>query len=272
MERDPQFEIQYLISLIIAVIGSLSVEKLSLYVPTALAQLFLLMVFIHLVAFNLVYTVRRATEFELSEIDVVAQHTRWTLYGITGLFFYLLMSVVFMWLLIEILSHQADGVVFQTRLWVLTNTIDLSYGILFGSIAPAFIIALMGVLSWRKFMSSLLQAKAVDISVVPVELSVFHDFDSTRPLHVNIENNNPEEITFETKIEFPGEVNWKYRGTRTGSGTLSEETTVPASGHEPYDIELRYQGTERKTREVDLTITMDGDTYSETVALTLEEH
>ena len=271
MERDRQFEIQYLISLIIAVIGSLSSEKISVYVPTPLALLLLLLVFIHLVAFNVVYTVRRATEFELSEIDMLAQRTRWSLYGITGLFSYLLLSVLFTWSLIEVLPLSVDRVLFQIPAPLLTTPMVLSNGILFGYIAPALIIALMGVLSWKKFMSSLLQAKSVDISIVPLELSVFHDFDSTRPLHVNIENNNPEEITFETKIEFPAEVDWKYRGTRTGSGTLSEETAVPASGHEPYDIELRYQGTERKTREVDVIINMDGDTYSETVALTLEE-
>lgn len=272
MDRDRQFEIQYLISLIIAVVGSLSAEELSVYVPTGLAQLFLLLVFIHLVAFNVVYTVRRATGFELSEIDVLAQGTRWTLYGITGLFFYLLTSVLFTWLLLEVLPFSVGDIVFRISLPMLTYSIDLSHRILFGYVGPLFVIGVMSVLGWRKFMASLLKAKAVDISVVPVELSVFHNFESTRPLHINIENNNPEEISFETRIEFPDEIDWKYRGTREGSGTLSEETAVPASGHEPYDIELQYQGTERKTREVDVTITMDGDTYSETVTLTLEEH
>lgn len=271
MDRDPKFEIQYLISLIIAVLGSLSSSGISRYVPKPSAHLFLLLVFVHIVAFNVVYTLRRATAFELSEVDVLERGTRWTLYGITGLFIYLIVSILSQWLLIELLPFTRNGVVHSWPIPMLPHTIDLSYGILFGYAVPGFIVILMGGLSWYRFMPSLRQAQAVDISIVPEKLSVFHDFDSTRPLHVDIENNNPDEITFTTVIEFPDEIDWRYRETETGSGTLSEESTVPPSGHEPYDIELQYQGQERKTREVSVIIIMDGDTFSESVELTLEE-
>ncbi|WP_336337342.1 hypothetical protein [Haloarcula brevis] len=272
MDRDQKFEIQYLISLIVAVLGSLGARSIAQYVMNPIAHLFLLIVFIHIVAFNAVYTLRRATDFQLSEVDQLEKATRWTLYGISGLFLYLLMSILSMWLLIELLPFSVDGYLIVLSTSSLPFPIDLSNGILFGYLVPGSIVVLMGGLSWNKFMPALLQAQSIDISVVPEELSVFHDFDSTRPLHVNIENNNTEEISFNTVIEFPDEVDWKYRGTQEGSGTLSEETMVPGSGHEPYDIKLRYQGQERKTREVTVTIIMNGDTFSESVELTLEEY
>lgn len=272
MDRDPKFEIQYLISLIVAVLGSLGAERITQYVMDPIAHLFLLFVFIHIVAFNAVYTLRRATEFQLSEVDDLEKATRWTLYGISCLFFYLLVSILSVWTLIEVSPLSVDGYLIMLPALPLPVTIDLSNGILFGYIIPGSVVVLMGGLSWNKFMPSLLQAQSIDISIVPEELSVFHDFDSTRPLHVNIENNNSEEISFTTVIEFPEEVDWEYRGTQEGSGTLSEETIVPGSGHEPYDINLRYQGHERKTREVTVTIIMNGDTYSESVELTLEEY
>jgi hypothetical protein len=270
-ERDQRFEIQYLISLIIAVLGSLSSETIAKYAPNKSAYLFLFIVFTHIVVFNIVYTLRRATDFEIEKITQLDQATRWTLYSITAVFAYFLLGILFSWILVDLLPYQPDDVFIDTVPMILFP-INLTYRILFAYTVPGIIILVMVLLGWRSIMPSLRQAQAVEITVVPDELSVLHDFDSTRPLHINIANNSDEEIIISTAIDFPDEVEWRYRGTETGRGTLSEESAIPSSGHEPYDIELRYQDQERMTREVTVDISMDGDTFSENLDIILEEY
>lgn len=265
MDRDPKFEIQYLLSVIIAVLGSLGSNSISQYVSKPTALLLLALIFLHIVVFNLVYTLRRATEFELSEVSALDTGNRLTLYAITGLFFYLLVSVVSVWILLEILPVEESE--------RMPHISWFTYRTFFEYIVPGLVVAAMGGLGWRRIVPSLRQARDIEISVVPKEIEVFHDFDSTRPLHVNIQNKSSEAIEFTTIIQFPEEVEWRYRETTTGSGVFNDETEVPASGgHEPYNIELRYQGVERKTNEVDIIIVKGDDTYHDNVILTLEEY
>jgi len=264
MDRDPKFEIQFLLSLIIAVLGSLGAESVSQYVPKPTAHFLLLLIFIHIVVFNVVYTLRHATDFELSEVTTLDTGNRLTLYGITGLFFYLLVSVASKWALMEILSVSGSEKVPYLGL--------PTYRAFFEYVVPGLVVVTMGGLGWWRIMPSLRQARDIEISVVPKEIDVYHDFDATRPLHVNIENKSSEPVEFTTIIQFPEEVDWRHRETTTGSGVFSDETEVPASGgHEPYNIELRYQGIERKTDKVDIIIVKGEDTYSDHVVLTLEE-
>lgn len=265
-DRDPKFEIQYLLSLIVAVLGSLSSRSISQYVPEPTAYILLFLIFTHIVVFNLVYTLRRATEFELSEVNTLETGTHWTLYGITGLFSYLLTSVAFQWGRTT-LSIRLTGRI-STQLFG-----SISHRILFEYVAPMLVVLVMGGISWRKITPSIRQARDIEISVVPDEIHVFHTFDSTRPLHVNIENKSDSEISFTTIIELPEEIEWRYRETTTGEGTFTDDANIPPSGgHEPYNIELRYQGEERMTKEVDIVILMGDDTYRDSVVLTLEEY
>lgn len=265
MDRDPKFEIQYLISVIIAVLGSLNADGINQYVPNPTAYLLLLAILIHIVVFNIVYTLRRATEFNLSEVNTLERGNRWTLYGITGLFFYLLIAVVSQWVLIEMVAVDPMDPIPVLNM--------MTYGTLFSYIAPAIVALIMGGIGWYRIIPSVRVARDIEISVVPDQIDVFHDFEDTRPLHVNIENQSPEEIEFLTIIRFPDEVEWRYRETSTGSGTFTDETSVPASGgHEPYNIELRYQGQDRKTEKVDIIIAKGEDTYTDSVLLGLEEY
>jgi hypothetical protein len=263
MDRDPQFEIQYLLSLIIAVLGLLEVDSISQYVPIPTAHLLLLMIFSHISIFNIVYTLKRATKFELAEINTIDSVNRITLYGVTVLFCYLIVSVISVWTLYEALpfsESQADPIVgFFT------------YGTFFAYAAPAILIVMMSGAGWRKIMPSLRQARDIEVSIVPEQISVFHEFDSTRPLHVNIENETSNNIDFTTIVKFPDDVEWRHREVEQGSGTFTDDVSVPSGGHEPYNLELRYQGTERKTAEVDVIIIKDEDTFTDQVILTLEE-
>lgn len=263
MDREPQFEIQYLLSLIIAVLGSLNVDSISKYVPEPTSHLLLLLIFGHIVLFNIVYTLRRATKFELSEVNALDLANQWTLYAITGLFFYLVVSVVSFWFLHNVLPYS------ETEMLPFIGSV--TYGTFFGYAVPVIVVVIMGGIGWWRIMPSLRQARDIDVSIVPKEISVFHDFDSTRPLHVNIENETSNEIEFTTIIQFPDEVEWRYREINRGSGTFTDDVSVPSNGHEPYNLELRYQGMERKTIEADIIIAKGDDTFTDNIMLTLEE-
>ena len=210
------------------------------------------------------YTLRRATEFELAEVDALETGNRWTLYAITGLFCYLLVSVISLWLLIEILPYSGSQTFFRANF--------VTHRTIFGYVVPLVVVVAMGLIGWRKIVPSIRQARDIEVSIVPKEIDVFHEFDSTRPLHVNIENETSDEIEFTTIIRFPEDVEWRYRGTNQGQGTFTDEITVPPQGHEPLNIELRYQGTERKSAEVNVLIAKGADTYTDNMLLTLEEY
>jgi len=133
-------------------------------------------------------------------------------------------------------------------------------------------VGTIGILGYIKIMPSFKQAKDIEITVIPEEVEVFNDFSDTRPLHINIENKSGDEIEFQTTVDFPDEVDWRYRDRHEGSGTFEATSSVPGEGgHEPYNIELRYRETERKMVEVAVTVEKGDDIYTENIILVLEE-
>ena len=261
MERDSQFEIQFLISLIVAVLGSISADAISQYISGFAAHLLLFLIFTHIVLFIVEYTVRNAGEFELEESIRLGKITELTLILITFFFTYLLAATLSVWALIEIIPLAPADSVPKVRI--------ITYRMVFGVFIPFIAVGAMGVHLWRKIWPSVQDARDIDIAIVPKDISVFHTFESTRPLHLNIDNETGEEINFHTEIEFPNQVEWKH-GYSEGAGRFKDESVVPGDGHEPYDFELRYQGEDRRTEEVEIVIRKDGDIYRDDIVLTLE--
>lgn len=266
MARDHQFEIQYLISLTIAVLAIITIEGIRQYLDVWLGYLLLFTISIHFVLFNIYYTFGEAVEIELDAVNWLQRESRWTWGLITGLFLFLILHTVFGNLLV---NFTECSMTVNNRLpnsLVTVNCVNAK--ILIAYALPLLIVGAMGVHFGRKIWSPFRTLRDVNIKIAPSHLKIFSTAKDTEPLFIKVENEGSKKFDYEINVSLPEGVNTEYNGSSI-SEKLTSESVIEPGRQDRFDLPLEYSGREMRSDLIEVEIEHETGTKTKDIEVLL---
>lgn len=262
MGRDEQFEIQYLISLIIAVMGAISVNGIRYSIDIPVAHLFLVVAFLHLIMFNISYTIEKATEFETRAADSFRDLQDLTLIVVTAGFLFLVVHMIGMVAISTFTECSATGNIFLI-------TTDNIYGCLGTKIviAYAFPILLIGMIGWGaapSILTTISLFNNIEFSVAPHNLRIYYQYDETEPVLIKVENHTGKEQEFNLSVDLPDGVIAK-EGNQEAKEIFSKTLVIPPDRQKLTNLHMRYVKGERRRAEIDVSISHERGEKQESI-------
>lgn len=263
IQEDPKFEIQYLISLIVLLIGAATTDYIKEFTSIHLVFLLLIIIIIHILLFNVSYTIQNVTPFQLSEGSTLYNYSRHTLVLVTLLFLLFIMNIISTVAYSTIPAGTDEIATFLA--FLMTQITSDTLRILFIYVAPTLITVVIG-LAGRSVLSTIDTARDIEIIVTPRELDIYSNFEDSKPLSVNIINHSEGEVSLQVKMASPESVELKQAGQRDAeSGDFSESIHIPPKRQKRYDLQFRYMGDDKVARKLPIEVTYEGSTRTEEV-------
>lgn len=265
MERDQQFEIQFLLSLIVAVLGAMTADRISRYIDMWVGYGLLILIFLYIVVFNLSYTLESATGFNVAAIEWLSERSRWLLVVVTAAFLFFVI-------------HMAGLVVFQAffRCQSTVETLGksllrpscgsgkilISYGV------PFLVVAATAIGVGRKMAPPITLFREVSFYVVPDSVRVFPRYDDGQPLLIRVVNDSDETESFEIHFQLPEDV-IAENNLQEETESFTEEAEIDPGEQEKVHLRLKYEGRERRTDVLGVNLIHDKGTQEKEAQLLL---
>lgn len=252
MERNREFEVDYLIGLILVILGLVTAPILKSYLSTRAVAILLVIISIHLVLLTLVYTFRRGTSIEIKQVERIYSTTRFTLFGISiGL-----SILIFMVLNSAILDLVDNWAKYSSAL--ITHVEGSGLKIMITAVLPVAIVSILTISLGIPVLAAVIEREDIEIGIVPSELRIQSDWKATNPLAISIKNETDRELQAEVKISLPDGVEWRISGEeRARTEDISKVIEVQSPGLSALDIEFRNTGGTRRTRELTVRVNYD---------------
>jgi hypothetical protein len=226
-DRDNQFEVQYVLSLLIVSIGVLridSVRRQSL--DLALIGLVFTGAF-HLVVSNLTYVYESVARYESPLATTLSEWSRWTI---------ILVTVVFVWAFLHgVLTPVAELLPKSSLFGGFRWREVISLGV------PTTVVVAMGAQLKKWLRNTLGFSRDISIRTSPDTLHVYDDFDETEPVLVEIENDGETGYEFDVQITPPPGTYLKI-GDKTEDEKFTSTEEVAAGQRWSESFELQHLG------------------------------
>lgn len=250
MERDNQFEVQFLLSLMIVVLGVLASQQLSEFASIVVGGSFLLISSVHLLLISVHYSFNQVSKFEGSTIRGINRWSRRTLRLTTLAFLYMVFHILF----------SASN---------LTSIPAINWGpsveqtiIAFG--VPFLPVVLIYGAFRRKIRDTLRVSEDLSFTIVPEWLKVYHNPEETKPLRITVENSGEQTYDLDFEMTVPDPLLVKY-DHEWQSGVIEESFELGPRSRKPLDFELKHESTTRKTILLKAQFTHGSDIHNETI-------
>lgn len=267
MDRDPKFEIQFLISLSIASFGFLTASSIKPLLDVWLGFLFLLAIFLHILLFSVAYTYNSVSGFDLNIAKRLRKMSEITFGVVTAMFLLVLLHVVFNSTL-AVTGKCANS---AQMLDILGVSVGCSSATTFLSyIVPILITVTMGLPFANRILSSFRALSDIDIAVVPEEVHVYPDLEETEPVFAKIANKSDSTEEFDIKVRPPQSVSWKKNHSETGTGDIEESATIQPQHRYKLDLQLAYDGNHRRSDMLEIEFSHESGTQIREVELLLD--
>lgn len=266
MKRDQQFEIQYLLSLIVAVLGAMTANGISRYIDKWVGYVLLILIFLYIVVFNLSYTLESATGFNVSAIEWLSDRSRWMLVVVTAAFLFFVIHMVGLVLFQAFSPCQSTVEMLGKPLFRLScglGKIFISYG------APFLVVAATAIEVGRKMVPLITLFRDISFYVVPDSVRVFPSFDGGQPLLIRVVNDSDSVESFELSFDLPEEVAARHN-LEEEFEDFTEETEIDPGRQEKIHMELRYDGRERRRDVLGVELIHEKGTQKKDVDVLLE--
>lgn len=267
MERDPKFEVQFLLTVTIAVVTFLASSR-----PTQVIDIWvgigsIVLLSVHIVLLNVIYLLDGVNDWNMIVVEDLRGHSQMTYQLVTALIPFLLLHGLLFGSVKSFTNCDAIG--FANLLsgrWLHF----CSGGAMFIGYLTPFLITGVAMAKFRKdLIPSLTTFRHINFVVAPIELSISSLFEDTEPLFVKIENLSSAQKEFDLEVKIPEEVEWKM-GSRTGVGSIEMDISLDSDRAVRRNILLQYIGDSRQRDIIDVTLTHPRGTKSETVEVLLE--
>lgn len=251
MERDDQFEVQYLLSLMIVVLALLTSKQLNGLLVTWVGVLFLFASSIHLILLTTHYTFEKATAFSMPSIRRIQEFSKWTLRVTTAGFIYLISHSLFRTLANKY-ARRIYGVSSESVQSVITFGVPILPILL---ITGAFI---------RRILPSLQASKDISITVIPREVKVYQSFDGGKPVLIEIENTAKKSRQLQLRTDSPKMVSTKLLNEGSEFDT-SDNISLEPQSRKPINLKLRHNSEQQQIVRTRIEVIHEDGKYTQEV-------
>lgn len=189
MSRDEQFEVQYLLSLMVVVLG-LTTSNMDNLLSQAVGVVFLFISPVHLLFLTSYYSLERGAKFELSVATKIRRYSRKTLQLTTIGFLYLLTHAISYALLRRYATPIGDLSV-TTVQTIITFALPL---LLVSGMSGVFLFKV-----WKPYRAS----RDISLNIVPDNIRLYPEFDESEPVLIEILNEGSKTYDLTFSIEMP---------------------------------------------------------------------
>lgn len=254
MERDYQFEVQYLLTVTIAATGALASQYLRSIFDARLGFILLLAIFAHIVIINHLYVVQRVTDVRIPVEESLDVYSQYTLFAVTLMIPLLTLHALFTPIAEYISNIYGHSPMFLT---VIVEDISLSpVIILISYVVPLLLTVGLTHRFTKSIFGGLRVFSDINFVVAPTKFKIYSQFEHTEPLFIKIENNGDDAVEFDLDIRFPGGVVWKDNNGEKRSN-YQKKVNLPPDYSDRINLELRYDGRERKTSLIEIGLKHD---------------
>ena len=266
MERDEQFEIQYLLSLIIAVLGTMTADGISRYIDMWVGYGLLILIFLYIVVFNLSYTLESATGFNIAAVEWLSDRSRWLLAVVTAAFLFFVVHMLGLVLFQGFTQCQSTVEMLGKPLLKVScglGKIFISYG------APVLIVGATAIGAGVKMVPPITLFRNISFYVVPSSVRIFPSFDDGQPLLIRVVNDSEDTESFNIDFKLPKDVTARHN-LQEEFEDFTEEAEIDPDEQKKIHLELRYDGRERRRDVLGVKLIHERGTQEKDIDVLLE--
>lgn len=277
IDRDPKFEIQYLISLVIAIVGSATAPVIRDTVNPVVASILIIIIMIHILVYTVGYTLKNASGFQLDLVDSLNDVSQWTLGLVSFLFLYYIGTIVtqFLWNIFiqpylgAFILLPTFSIAESTTISVVMNT-NTPLEELFVYGIPLILLAALSFYVVSPLIEKVRTLRNVEITLYPDDTRVYNNFRDGDKVRIKIDNNTGEDQSFNIKFTLPDGVMYKNSRTdETGEGPIIDDEDVSHNENYLEFFDLKYIGEERETAVATIEISHKYGTSTREIDLIL---
>ena len=258
MERNYEFEIEFLIGALAVAVGAAAISPLKAYIDTQVSYVLITISVVHISLLIVIYSLRRGTHFAIpaiSYLDTASAATLWlTTFGLLAFLFNVVTNTTIEAAAPNLNLAQLPYVAEAAELFGV-GTRDIT------ALSVTILLTIvMGAAIWGLLVSKARIARDIEYTIIPDIVKVRGRYRDSRPLAITLKNESPKDLTFNVKIEFPRYIYWREAGKdEEKRGKFERETTISSGREEPIDLEFRHDLSEGESRSVDATVSISHD-------------
>lgn len=261
MDRSIEFEVQYLLSTIIVVIGFIGITNSGDYINEYIGIVFILLTSVHLLLLNTYYSFNQISDVDSSLLGNLKIWSENTLLVVSLAFVFLISHLI-----VKIPPDFLGDVIEDIPV--------------FGEVIANYLSVIMPLLSTivvgDKFRTDGLPtfrlSRNLSTNVLPEQVEVYPAYaDQQTPLMFEVRNSSPEKYEIEVTMELPDKV--VARNVRSDGEFIESEfsESISVRGESRWDMQFEYRHTrtQRETACVDFKVSHDDGQLEESVSLYL---
>lgn len=243
MERDIQFEVQYLLSLTLVVFGLLSIDTFRESINPWVGYLVILLLSTHFSIFILSYGMGQGLPYSIDFLDAMERWSRPVLYTISLAFAYFIGHTV----------HSLATEHFISNF----SSVPPPWGIVIEYVGPILYIVVMVVAFRNNVTNTIEDMEDINIKILPHSLRVFSSPEESKRLSVKVENNGEAEFDYELRIRIPPDVALEIDGNRQEEWFETDGTVGPHRA-DRISFGVFHVAQERATDVISVTVDFEG--------------
>jgi len=249
MSRDEQFEVQYLLSLMVVVLG-LTTSNIDNILSQIVGIAFLFISSIHLLLLTSYYSLEKGSEMELPIASSIRGYSRKTLQLTTIGFLYLLTHTV-CYALLRRYAVPVWGFSVSTVKTIITFGLPL---LLVGVMSGTFLHKV-----WKPYRVS----RDISLNIIPDSVRLYPEFEDSDPVLVEILNDGRKTYNLELSIELPATIIADI-DRETHADTYQKQIAL-TDDREPIHLRLRHNAQETQKELIRVRVEHDHGTIEEEI-------
>lgn len=262
MDRDPKFEVQYLLTVTIAIVTFLATQRLGNLIDVWVGVSAIILLSIHIVLLNIIYLLDGVNSWEMKLVQDLRGYSRTTFQLITALIPFLLLHSLSLSVGRSLTTCNGPTIVnYLAGPWFhFCNGVI----ILIAYVLPLSITGVAMGKFRKNIVPGLTTFRDINFVVAPSEIEISSVFEDTEPLFVKVENEGSYLEKFDLDIGLPDGVEWKTAGEQ-GIDEYITGYNLDSDGAKRLNLKLRYRGDSRRTGVITVTLAHEDGTKSKTV-------
>lgn len=270
MGRDIRFEIEFLLSLTVGVLGFLAISSVREVWIEEIGYTFLFLVGLHMVAFVTHYNYNQLTSLNIPYVQQLEEITKYTLVIITVVFFFLIFHIVFsgLYSFFHICGGNESIMGSFCGSYSIGSLSLRTLRTFFTIVIPFLAVLTLGaplimLLPTLRFFSN------IDITISPLDLDIYDNYEQTRPLTITIQNKNKNGSNRDIliAITLPDQVKILWDGEEMNE--FNEEVSLGPRRESTLNFDLKYIGQEHRSDKIDVEVKYGSVSKEESIAVTL---
>ncbi|GAA5473911.1 hypothetical protein Hhis01_01319 [Haloarcula hispanica] len=239
MDRNYEFEMEFLIGVVAAVGGASTLSTFKPFVNNKITYVIITIAVVHIIILTIIYSVKRGSDYEINGIQHLEKGSKVTLWGTTAGSFAFLSNYIFNTTFVSLFGQNIEETLLQAFAIISQHgSLASEFGTLIISVTP---VGILGVIYYCTIMTNIDYSNDIEISIVPEEIYIRPEFRESRPIAITVRNRSPKNIDCEVNIEIPDSVEWREVGdNETSSGDIKRIYNIDSRTQEILDIEFQH--------------------------------